>query len=125
MLSERDSSARVLVIVCMSDKHSLQGPDNRCFVSEWKTRAFTFNSDNMHAIHRVQRAQAGISRPVLQLPILHVGEHHCTSAAPTLTTPKFGACEANLCMRQAVSMAAEGRPGLIFASVIVARSLDI
>ena len=79
----------------------------------------------MHAIHRVQRAQAGISRPVLQLPILHVGEHHCTSAAPTLTTPKFGACEANLCMGHAVSVAAEGRPGLRFASGIVAKSLEL
>ena len=59
--------------------------------------AHTFDCDDVHALHGIKGAQAGIDRAVDQLVILAAGHHDCAGAAAALPAAQLGACQAHLC----------------------------
>ena len=59
--------------------------------------AHTFNCDDVHALHGIEGAEAGIDRAVHQPVILAAGHHDCAGAAAALPTAQLGACQAQLC----------------------------
>ena len=59
--------------------------------------AHTFNCDDVHALHGIEGAEAGVDRAVHQLVILAAGHHDCAGAAAALPAAQLGACQAQLC----------------------------
>ena len=80
----------------------------------------TFDCDNVHALHGIEGAQAGIDRAVNQLVILAAGHHDCAGATPALPAAQLGACQAQLCSGHSKVMEMHSRC-MICAHTVVGR----
>ena len=70
--------------------------------------AHTFDRDDVHALHGIEGAQAGVDRAVHQLVILTAGHHDCAGSAAALSAAQLGACQAQLCRGHSAFMAMQG-----------------
>lgn len=70
--------------------------------------ARTLNGDDMHALHGVQGAEAGVHSSVHDLASFTVGQHDGASSAATLAASQLRAGQSALCEQQGHSVTMSG-----------------